>query len=194
MTTTRRSLILGAGATAAAACAPSLVRAAAYGQADDTFSVEEIISTGHGFFGTVSQGLAQSVEYLFQQAGRPNGYVLGQEGGGALIAGLRYGEGMLVTKNAGQHRVYWQGPSVGWDFGADGNRTMILVYRLPTVDSIYRSYGGLNGSAYLVAGLGVSVYTSEATVVAPIRSGVGARLGMNVGYLKFTRQPTWNPF
>ena len=106
---------------------------------------------------------------------------------------------MLYTKIEGQRQVYWQGPSVGWDFGGDGNRTMMLVYDLPNSLAIYRRYGGVNGSAYLVGGLGMTVLANteipDRTVyVVPIRSGVGARLGVNVGYLKFTPKPTWNPF
>lgn len=195
MTTTRRSLLAGLGATAGLGALPAAAKAAAYGQPGASqFTMDEIVNAGHGFFGSMSRGLAQSVEYLFQRSGRPNGYILGEEGGGAFIAGLRYGEGQLHTKNVGSHRVYWQGPSVGWDLGANGDRTMILVYHLPSVDQMYRHYAGLNGSAYLVAGLGVSLYSNETTMVAPIRTGVGARLGINVGYLKFTRQPTWNPF
>ena len=161
---------------------------------DDTFTSEEIISAGHRFFGHVSQGLATAIEGLFSRYGRPNGYILGEEAGGAIVGGLRYGEGDLRTRNAGTHRVYWQGPSLGWDFGADGAKTMILVYNLNSVDEIYHRYVGAAGAAYLVGGFGVTVMSRQQVVVAPIRAGVGARLGINVGYLKFTRKPTWNPF
>lgn len=195
MKISRRSLLTGLGATAGSACLPGLADAAAYGQpADGSYTSNEIVEAGHQFFGAVSQGLAQTMEHMFQRYGRPNGYILGEEGGGAIVAGLRYGEGRLFTKNVGTHKVYWQGPSIGWDFGANGDRTMILVYNLPSVDAVYRHYGGLNGSAYLVAGVGVSVYSHYPITVAPIRTGVGARLGVNAGYLKFTRRPTWNPF
>lgn len=162
--------------------------------ADRTYSSEEIIDAGHGFFGGVSKSLAQVVEYTFSQHGRPNGYILGEEGGGAIIAGLRYGEGRLFTKDFGTHRVYWQGPSVGYDFGAEGSKTLILVYNLGDVNQIYNRYAGVDGSAYLVGGVGVTFQTYDDVVLAPIRSGVGLRLGANVGYLKYTRTPTWNPF
>lgn len=188
----RRRLLTGLCACAATALLPAAVAAQQAG--DSTYTMDEIVSAGHSFFGTVSQGLAQVVEYAFQEAGQPNGYVLGEEAGGAFVAGLRYGEGTLYTKNAGNHRVYWQGPSVGFDFGAEGTRTMILVYNLQSVDDLYRHFGGVNGSAYFVAGVGVSFLTNQPVIVAPIRSGVGARLGVNVGYLKMTRKPTWNPF
>ena len=126
--------------------------------------------------------------------GRPNAYVLGQEAGGAFIGGLRYGEGEMYTRNAGRRRIFWQGPSLGFDAGADGDRTMMLVYGLPAVDALYQRFGGVDGSAYLVGGFGFTALSAGEVVVVPIRSGVGARLGLNLGYLKFTPQATWNPF
>jgi hypothetical protein len=173
--------------------------APAHAASDDTFSSDEILTAGHQFFGKISGGLATLVERAVSKYGLPNGYIIGQEGSGALIGGLRYGDGTLYTKVEGQRQVYWQGPSLGFDFGGDGNRTMMLVYDLPSTLSIYRRYGGVNGSAYLVGGLGMTVLanmeTADRTVfVIPIRSGVGARLGINIGYLKFTPNPTMNPF
>jgi hypothetical protein len=159
-----------------------------------TFSVEEIKETGHRFFGRVSMDLAKVVEYAFHRAGRPNGYILGEEAGGAFIAGLRYGEGTLYTKDAGDHRVYWQGPSLGYDFGAEGSKTMVLVYDLRSPAEIFSTFGGIDGSAYFIGGVGITFLTRSHVILAPIRSGVGLRLGANVGYLKYTREPTWNPF
>jgi hypothetical protein len=159
-----------------------------------TFSPAELIDSGHNFFGTVSRGLALTVEEAVRRWGEPNGYVLGQEASGALFGGLRYGEGLLYTRNAGQHRVFWQGPSIGFDIGGDGARTMMLVYNLPSTPSLYRRFLGVDGSAYFVGGFGMTAVMAEDIVVVPIRSGVGARLGVNVGYLKFTPEPTWNPF
>lgn len=158
------------------------------------YTMQEIVDAGHGFFGSASGGLAKVVERAFQNYGLPNGYILGQEGSGAFIAGLTYGEGDLYTKNAGQHDVFWQGPSLGIDWGGQGSRTMMLVYNLPAVPSLYKRFGGVTGSAYVVAGVGMTVLTDENIVLVPIRTGVGARLGINVGYLKLTQQPTWNPF
>jgi hypothetical protein len=158
------------------------------------YSSNEIIDAGHRFFGTISRGLAQIVEKAGSQWGLPNGYILGQEAGGAVVAGLRYGEGILYTKNAGDLRVYWQGPSLGFDFGGDGARTMMLVYSLPATDAIYQRFVGIDGSAYFVGGLGMTALTFNNIVVVPIRSGIGLRLGANVGYLKFTPSATWNPF
>jgi hypothetical protein len=158
------------------------------------YSSNEIVDAGHRFFGTISRGLAQIVEKAGSQFGLPNGYVLGQEAGGAVVAGVRYGEGILYTKNAGDLRVFWQGPSVGFDFGGEGARTMMLVYNLPATDAIYQRFAGIDGSAYFVGGLGMTALTMNNIVVVPIRTGVGMRLGANVGYVKFTPTATWNPF
>jgi hypothetical protein len=158
------------------------------------FAPDELISTGHRFFGTVSRGLASVIEAAVSRWGQPNGYVLGEEAGGAFFGGLRYGEGMLYTKNAGDLKVYWQGPTLGWDFGGEGARTMMLVYNLPATQAIYQRFAGIDGSAYLVGGFGMTALTANDIVLVPIRSGVGLRLGANVGYLKFTPVSTWNPF
>lgn len=163
-------------------------------QASDAYSVQEIVDAGHSFFGAASGGVASVVEQIFARYGLPNGYILGQEGAGALVAGLTYGEGTLYTKNAGDHSVFWQGPSVGWDFGADGNRTMMLVYDLNSVGGLFGRYGGVAGSAYLVAGVGFNVLKRGNVLLVPVRTGVGARLGVSIGYLKVTPMPTWNPF
>jgi hypothetical protein len=158
------------------------------------FSSDEVIAAGHHFFGSVSRELASLVEKAASRWGLPNGYILGEEAGGAFIGGLRYGDGKLYTKNAGDARVYWQGPSLGFDYGADGARTMMLVYNLPATEAIFDRFGGVDGSAYLVGGLGMTALITNDIVVVPIRSGVGLRLGANFGYLKFTLGPTWNPF
>jgi hypothetical protein len=163
-------------------------------QSEETYSQNELINEGHKFFGTVSEGLASVVEHAVSGYGQPNGYILGEEGSGAIIGGVRFGEGILYTKNAGQHKVFWQGPSVGFDVGAQGDRTMMLIYNLPSVDTLFQRYAGVNGSAYFVAGVGMTVLARDTIYVIPIVSGVGARLGVNIGYLKFTAQPTWNPF
>ena len=146
------------------------------------------------FFGATSGGLATVIEKIFSSYGLPNGYVLGEEGSGALVGGLTYGEGTLYTKNAGDHKVFWQGPSLGWDFGGQGSRAMMLVYNLDDVYNLYDRFAGVAGSAYVVAGLGFNVLKNGNVLLVPVRTGVGARLGVNVGYLKLTKRPTWNPF
>ena len=175
--------------TAATTRAPTTARSRAQG-----YSSNEILAAGHRFFGSISKGMASVIEYAFQQQGRPNGYILGQDAGGAFVAGLRYGEGTLYTRDAGTHRVYWQGPSIGWDAGAAGSKVMVLIYNLRDPEEIYQRFGGVDGSAYVVGGVGLTFQKSGDVVVAPIRAGVGLRLGANIGYLKYTRTPTWNPF
>lgn len=182
------SLFLGLGTAQSAAQQPQRAPAA------NEYSSNEIIDAGHRFFGGVSRGLAQIVEKAVSNWGLPNGYVLGEEGGGAIIGGLRYGEGQLYTKNAGDLRVFWQGPSIGWDLGGEGARTMMLVYKLPSTNAIYQRFAGIDGSAYFIGGLGMTALTADGIVIVPIRSGVGLRLGANIGYLKFTPSATWNPF
>ncbi|MGC2075846.1 MAG: DUF1134 domain-containing protein [Xanthobacteraceae bacterium] len=158
------------------------------------FSPDELIDAGSHFFGDVSRGLAGVVEKAVNQWGLPNGYILGEEASGAFVGGLRYGNGTLYTRNAGDLRVFWQGPSIGFDAGADGARTMMLVYNLPQVTAIFDRFGGINGSAYFIGGFGMTALTANNIGVVPIRSGIGLRLGANLGYLKFTGVQTWNPF
>ena len=154
----------------------------------------EIVDKGRGFFGSITQGLASAIEYTYQKAGRPNGYILGEDGGGAFFAGLRYGEGMLYTKDAGDHKMFWQGPSLGYDVGGEGSKVMVLVYNMSDPGEIFHRFGGVEGSAYLIGGVSVQFQKHDDVTLAVIRSGVGLRLGANVGYLKYTRSPTWNPF
>ncbi|MFT0891175.1 DUF1134 domain-containing protein [Pseudochelatococcus sp. G4_1912] len=166
---------------------------------NDTFNPEEIIDSGHRFFGSASRGLGNAVQNAFERWGKPNGYILGQEAAGAFFGGLRYGEGKLYTRNKGERTLFWQGPSLGFDFGGSGNRTMILVYHLPSVDRMFQRFAGVDGSAYLVAGFAISALAARGDagqdiLLVTIRTGVGLKLGVNIGYLKFTPQSTWNPF
>ena len=168
---------------------------AAHARADSSqYTMQEIVDAGHGFFGSTTGGLAKVMEQAFKRYGLPNGYILGQEGAGSFVLGATYGEGELYTKNAGQHTLFWQGPSIGLDYGGQGSRVMMLVYELPKVKSIYNRFGGVSGQAYVVAGFGMTVLKHKNVLIVPIRTGVGARLGVNVGYLKMTPQATWNPF
>ena len=159
-----------------------------------TYSTNELVQTGHKFFGTVSGGLATVIEQAVSRYGQPNGYILGEEGSGAIVGGLRYGEGQLNTRDRGKTKVYWQGPSIGWDFGGEGARTMMLVYNLPAVDALYQRFGGVDGSAYFIGGFGMTALVADRIYVVPVRAGLGVRLGVNLGYLKFTPNATWNPF
>lgn len=166
----------------------------AQGSLSDTYEGEDLITSGKEFFGSASQGLASLVERAVSQFGLPNGYILGEDAGGALFAGARYGEGVLNTRNAGAFNLYWQGPSVGFDVGGDGSKVMMLVYNLNQIQDVLGRFVGVDGSAYIVGGFGMTVIKRGNIVMVPIRSGVGARLGINIGYLKFTNEPTWNPF
>src|ERR1700691_3935097 len=160
----------------------------------NNYAPDELTHAEHRFFGSVSRGLASVIERAVSQWGLPNGYVLGEEGSGAFVAGLRYGEGTLYTKNAGDLRVFWQGPSVGFDWGGDGARTMTLGYKLPSTNAIHQHLAGIHVSAYIIGGFGMPALTANNIVLVPIRSGLGLRLGANIGYLKYTPSPTWNPF
>lgn len=163
-------------------------------QHEPHYSLQEIIDSGHIFFGKTTSGIAVAIQKIFSKYGYPNAYVLGEEASGAFFGGLTYGEGRVFTKFHGQHKVFWQGPSVGWDFGSQGSRVMILIYDLNHVNNLWGRYGGVSGSAYLMAGVGFHVLKRKNILLVPIRTGIGARLGINVGYLKLTPKPTWNPF
>ncbi len=163
-------------------------------QAANHYTSQEIIDAGHNFFGKTSGSLAAAVERTFAKYGLPNGYILGEGAGGAFIGGLQYGEGQIYTKNAGDHKVFWQGPSIGWDYGLDGNRAMMLVYNLADIPSLYKRYYGVSGSAFLVGGVSVTALTNQGVHLIPIKTGVGVRLGANIGYLKLTDRPRVNPF
>jgi hypothetical protein len=179
----------------AAAFALLLSLTPAFAAGDETrFSSKEVMDAGHQFFGETTAGVAEVIEYTFSKLGEPNGYIVGEEGSGAFVGGLRYGEGTLKLKNGSEQKVFWQGPSVGFDFGGNGSRVLVLVYNVSTPDDLFNRFVGVDGSAYVVGGLGVNFQQNNDIKLAPIRTGVGARLGVNAGYLKYTAKPTWNPF
>lgn len=158
------------------------------------YTIDEIREISRGFFGTISTELGSVIEYAFSSAGRPDGYVLGTEGGGAFLAGLRYGSGTLYLRSGGSGKIYWHGPSIGTDLGASGSRTMFLIYRLREPEALYRQFTGVDGSAYFIGGVGITFLKGGQVLMAPIRTGIGLRLGANIGYIRFTPRPTWNPF
>lgn len=159
-----------------------------------TYSQEETLKAAESFFGGTSQGLAKAIEKAFRENGEPTGYITGNEGSGAFIVGLRYGEGNLYYKNGSSMKVYWQGPSVGWDFGGNASKVFTLVYNLHWTRDLFQKFPGVDGSLYLVAGVGLNYQRSGDITLAPIRTGVGLRAGANVGYLTYTREKSWNPF
>jgi hypothetical protein len=160
----------------------------------ETYSIEEIKAAASGGLPNWSANVASVIEYAFSNYGRPTAYVLGEEGGGAFIAGVRYGSGKLYMKGKPVGKVYWHGPSVGYDFGAAGSQTLFLIYGMREARDIYRGFSGIDGAAYFIGGAGITFLNNEEIIMAPIRAGLGFRLGASVGYIRFASKPTWNPF
>jgi hypothetical protein len=160
----------------------------------ETYSQDELVDAVSDFFGVTAEAAASVLERIFADLGRPVGYVAGEEVSGAIGVGLRYGEGYLTMKNGIREKVYWRGPSVGFDTGGNASRVFVLVYNLHDTDQLFQRFPGVEGSAYLVAGMGVNYQRADHITLAPIRSGVGLRLGANVGYLAYTRERAWLPF
>ncbi len=190
---------LRAVSVAAAFAAAVILAAPANAQVDypeeqNTYSKDEVLRAIEGFFGDVSKDMAQAVDKVFEDQGRPNGYITGEEGAGAIGVGLRYGSGTLNMKPMVTRQVYWQGPSIGWDFGGNASKVFTLVYNLPSADGIYRRFPGVEGSLYVVGGVGVNYQQAGDTILAPMRAGVGLRAGANVGYLSYTRERKILPF
>jgi hypothetical protein len=158
------------------------------------YTIEEIRDASAGLFGQVSASLGAVIEHLFAKSGRPAGYVLGTEGGGAFLAGVRYGKGTLYMRRGGTQQIFWHGPSLGFDVGGEGSKTLFLIYKLHAPEQLYANFTGIDGSAYLVGGVGATLMTNGTLVMAPIRSGIGLRLGANIGYIRFSPKATWNPF
>ena len=173
---------------------PGTALAQSENRSSDTYKEDEIVREAGDFFGGVSEGLADAVHDVFEDYGEPNAYIKGEEASGAFVIGLRYGQGDLVMKNGTRRTVYWQGPSAGWDFGGNAVKVFTLVYNLPNGDAIYQRFPGVEGSAYLVGGIGINYQQRDGIVLAPMRSGVGIRLGASVGYLKYTKSREWLPF
>ncbi len=169
--------------------------AAAQGAADgSTYQQDDLIGAAEGVFGKGAAGLAGIIEDLLKKQGEPNGYIVGREGGGALVFGLRYGAGTLYHKVEGQMPVYWTGPSVGFDAGANAANTFVLVYNLYDTNDLYKRFPAGEGNAYVVGGFTASYLRKGDVVLIPIRLGVGLRLGVNAGYMKFSRKQKWIPF
>ena len=163
------------------------------GQAE-TYSRDEIVNKVSDVLGVTAEAAGGAIERIFQDNGRPTAYVAGEEGGAAIVGGARYGRGLLYMKNRQPIEVFWQGPSIGWDFGGNASRVFTLCYNLHYPEVIFQRFPGVEGSAYLIAGLGVNYLRSDDITLAPIRAGVGLRLGANVGYLGFSRTRRFLPF
>lgn len=173
---------------------PEYGQPSAYSDPVDTYSQDELTDAVTDFFGVTAEAAASMMERVFSDLGRPVGYIAGEEVSGAVGFGLRYGEGYLTLKSGEREKVYWRGPSVGWDAGGNASRVFVLVYNLNDTAQLYQRFPGVEGTAYLVAGMGVNYQRADDITLAPIRSGVGLRAGANVGYLAYTRRRAWLPF
>ena len=161
---------------------------------DDSYDQETIINEASEFFGETTEGLAKAIEHVFEDQGQPNGFITGEEVSGAFVIGLRYGDGSLHRKNGDTRKVHWQGPSVGFDAGGNASKVFVLVYHLDESEEIYQRFPGVEGTFYFVAGVGVNYQQTGDIILAPIRTGVGLRVGANVGYLRYSKKRSWNPF
>ncbi|WP_293906621.1 DUF1134 domain-containing protein [Phenylobacterium sp.] len=162
--------------------------------ADNTYGEDEIVHNVSDFLGVTAESAGGAVEKLFAKNGRPTAYIAGEEGSGAFVIGARYGRGLMYMKNHQPMEVFWQGPSAGWDFGGNASRVFTLCYGLEVPERIFQRFPGVEGSAYLVGGLGVNYQRADEITLAPIRAGVGLRLGANVGYLSYSRKRHKIPF
>jgi hypothetical protein len=187
---------IAAGADYAAPSATTTAPEAAQTASNNgtTYRKDDLIGAAEGVFGKGAAGLAGVIEDLLRKQGEPNGYIVGREGGGALVVGLRYGSGTLHHKIEGQRPVYWTGPSVGFDAGANAASTFVLVYNLYDTEDLFHRFGAGEGQAYLVGGFHVSYLRRGDKVLIPVRAGAGLRLGVNIGYMKLTRKSNWLPF
>ncbi|WP_297506471.1 EipA family protein [uncultured Caulobacter sp.] len=159
-----------------------------------TYSADEMIRATSDFLGVTAESAGAAIEKIFKDKGQPTAYIAGEEGSGAFIAGLRYGRGLLYMKGRPTLEVFWQGPSIGWDWGGNASRVFTLCYDLQYPDAIFRRFPGVEGSAYLIGGLGVNYQKADTITLAPIRAGVGLRLGANIGYLGYSRKRRTLPF
>ena len=158
------------------------------------YQPDDLIGAAEGVFGSGARGLAALIRDILSKQGAPDGYIAGREAGGAFAIGLRYGSGILCQKIDGPQPVYWTGPSIGFDAGANAAKTFVLVYNLNNRDDLFRRFGAGEGQAYLVGGFNVSYLRRGNVVLIPVRMGVGLRLGINGGYMKFSHRQNWLPF
>ena len=158
-----------------------------------TFKQDDLIGAAEGVFGKGAEGLAKMIEKILKEQGEPNAYIVGREAGGALVLGVRYGSGTLYHKVEGERPAYWTGPSIGFDAGANAAQTFVLVYNLHDSEELYKRFPAGEGAAYLLGGFNASYMRRGDVVLIPIRVGVGARLGANVGYMKFRKKQSWVP-
>ena len=176
------------------AAAPAYAADSSADSDKSTYDQESVLKDAERFFGSSTEGLAKIIEKAFKEHGRPSGYIKGEEAGGAVTVGLRYGNGMLSMKAGKSRKVYWQGPSIGFDFGANVSKVFILVYHLPSSDKLFQRFPAVDGSFYYVGGAGINYQQRDGVILAPIRLGVGMRAGASIGYMHYTREKTYLPF
>jgi len=162
--------------------------------AEDGFEQDTILKDAGSFFGSGAAGLADVISKIFKEQGKPNAYIKGTEASGAFVVGARYGDGTLYMKNGTNAKVYWTGPSVGFDAGGNVSKVFVLVYHLPDTDTVFQRFPALDGSFYYIGGVGANYHQVDNIVMAPIRLGVGLRAGVNLGYMHYRREKSWNPF
>ncbi len=188
----RREALQGLGTLGAGLLLPGLALAA--DKKEDTYDEDSILTAATEFFGSTTEGLAKVIEKAFKEQGRPNAYIKGEEAGAAVTVGLRYGDGQLIMKGGGGARVYWAGPSIGFDFGANASKVFTLCYHLPNTAAIFQRFPGVEGSLYYIGGAGINYQWLNVVTLAPIRLGVGLRTGASVGYIHYRREKSYNPF
>ncbi|MCF8207009.1 MAG: DUF1134 domain-containing protein [Methylotenera sp.] len=188
----RRRHLQHLAALAAATSLPAL--AADDKDKDATYDQDSILKAATDFFGQTTEGLAKVIEKAFKEQGRPNAYIKGEEAGAAITVGLRYGDGELMMKGGASAKVFWAGPSIGFDLGANASKVFTLVYHLPKAADIYQRFPGVDGSLYYIGGAGINYQRLKGITLAPIRLGVGLRAGASVGYIHYRREKTINPF
>jgi len=160
----------------------------------NTYDQDTVLKDAQKFFGKGSEGLAKVIEKAFKEHGRPNGYIAGEEASGAIAVGLRYGDGTLKLKSGASRKVYWQGPSIGFDWGANASKVFVLVYHLPNASQLFQRFPAVDGSFYYVGGVGINYQQRDGIILAPIRLGVGLRAGASIGYMHYSKSKTYNPF
>jgi len=163
-------------------------------QAEETYDEDTILQEATDFFGEATEGVAKVIEKIFEEQGRPNAYIKGNEGSGALVVGARYGDGTLFRKAGGSTKVHWTGPSIGFDAGGNLSKVFVLVYHLDNTSELFQRFPAVEGGYYFVGGVSANYHQSGNVILAPIRLGVGFRAGVNAGYMKYSRERTWNPF
>jgi hypothetical protein len=163
-------------------------------ESEATYEEDTILEEAEGFFGAGAEGLAKMIEKIFKEKGKPNAYIKGTEASGAIVVGARYGDGTLVRKSGATVKVHWTGPTIGFDAGGNFSKVFVLVYNLPSTESIFQRFPAIDGSFYFIGGVGANYHQVDNIILAPMRFGAGFRAGINIGYMHYRKEKSWNPF